>query len=183
MSEVAALFMDELANVVDQSHLDSKVEVVTVHVQIPVDTNAESQEYSHLKLYADMYVKLAFLINPTKFQYKLNVLYFFFCIPHRKNNFFKFYARTIQKDLFKQLCNYLFSTISGIHQDSFTCGCHGNLGSLDCWEILAILPKFLVYISYIWTILIVYQKWIIENVTTDFQDHYVIDLEEATDNM
>ena len=59
MSEAAALFMDELANVVGQGHLDSKVEVVTVHVQIPVDTNAESPEFSltNLKMYAEVYLK------------------------------------------------------------------------------------------------------------------------------
>ena len=46
MPEAAALFMDELANVFGQGHLDSKVEVATV--QIPVDTNAECQEYCML---------------------------------------------------------------------------------------------------------------------------------------
>ena len=53
MPEAAALFMDELANVVGQGHLDSKVEVVTVHVQIPVDT--KSPEFTYLKLLADKY--------------------------------------------------------------------------------------------------------------------------------
>ena len=55
MSEAAALFMAELANVVGQCHLDSKVEVASVHVQIPVDTNAESPKFSNLKLLADKY--------------------------------------------------------------------------------------------------------------------------------
>ena len=51
MSEAAALFMDELANVVGQGHLDSKVEVDTI--QIPVDT--KSPEFTNLKLLADKY--------------------------------------------------------------------------------------------------------------------------------
>ena len=63
MSEAAALFMDELANVVGQGHLDSKVEVTTVHVQIPVDTNAEFPEFTNLKPYADKYVSESILLN------------------------------------------------------------------------------------------------------------------------
>ena len=65
--------------------------------------------------------------------------YTFFSLDlSEKIKFFEFYTRTIQKDLFTQCYNYLFSTRSEIHQDSFTCGCHGNLGSLDCWEILRV---------------------------------------------
>ena len=51
MSEAAALFMDELANVVGQGHLNSKVEVDSI--QIPVDT--KSPEFTYLKLLADKY--------------------------------------------------------------------------------------------------------------------------------
>ena len=52
------------------------------------------------------------------------------------------------------------------------------------WQILRVELLAIAKISStdIYFLLFVYQEWITENVTTDFQDHYVIDLEEAADN-
>ena len=60
MSEAAALFMDELANVFGQGHLDSKVEVATVHCMYKY---AEFPEFTNLKPYADKYVSESILLN------------------------------------------------------------------------------------------------------------------------